>query len=89
MTTLASYPTLRKATLLLIHDSGIPPFLDEALLADIERLDRLASLPLAHAEAELERLTDDQLEEAVIGEEGAVPVSPQTHRVLDWLFEQC
>lgn len=87
MPLLTQFPLLRKAVIFMIQDN-VPPFLRDDLLAQYDALPLDASLPLEHANTELSLLTEEQFEDALLGEEGEQPVSPETDQVLTWLFEQ-
>jgi hypothetical protein len=67
---------------------NMPPYADEAGEAHIASITPPAGLDLARAEAELAALSEADLEECVIGEHGAVPVTAPTDDVLTWLFEE-
>ena len=87
MPLLTQFPLLRKAVIFMIQDNA-SPFERDCLLAQYDALPLAISLPFAHANTELSLLTEGQLEEAILGEADAPPVSPETDQVLTWLFEQ-
>lgn len=83
---ITEYPTLAKAYVFLIVDN-VPGQLREEALTKAEALLLDGDLDWGAADAELDLLSEEDLEHTCCGERGDELVSHATNEVLEYLFE--